>query len=257
MMNAYEEKVLEELKIWEIEMCKRPSLWNKATKSVQTKINEKIPQKVHDVITGSMKQMIKATLIGSKYTTKRTIKFTADLRERDYKFQDRLAFYRKTAAVEGAGTGAGGILLGLADFPLLLGIKMKFLFEAASIYGLDVKDYRERIFILHVFRLAFSDPHKRKEAYEKVVHWKETITKFPEHPNSLDQLNWQELQQDYRDHIDLIKMLQMVPGLGAVVGAYANYHFLDDLGQVAKNCFRWRLLTDEKNKKSIIKKHPS
>ena len=32
----------------------------------------------------------------------------------------------KIAAAEGAGTGAGGILLGLADFPLLLTIKIKF-----------------------------------------------------------------------------------------------------------------------------------
>ena len=255
-MNTYEEKILDELKKWEIEMCKRPSLWNKATKSVQTKINEKIPQKVHDVITTSMKHMIKATLIGSEYTTKRTIKFTADLRERDYKLQERLAFYKKTAAVEGAGTGVGGILLSLADFPLLLGIKMKFLFEAASIYGLDVRDYKERIFILHVFRLAFSDPHKKKEAFEKVVFWKETIEEFPAHPDSINQMNWQELQQDYRDHIDLIKMLQMVPGLGAIVGAYANYHFLEDLGKVAQNCFRWRLLMDENSKLHKHKKHP-
>ncbi len=28
--------------------------------------------------------------------------------------------------IEGAGTGAGGIFLGLSDFPLLLGIKVKF-----------------------------------------------------------------------------------------------------------------------------------
>jgi uncharacterized protein (DUF697 family) len=244
-MNTYEQKVFEELKDWEIEMTKRPTLWNKAAKSIQTKINEKIPQKVHDVITTSMKQMIKATLLGSEYTTKRTTQMSAELHERDEKLKERLAFYKKTAAVEGAGTGAGGILLGLADFPLLLGIKMKFLFEAASIYGLDVKDYKERIFILHVFRLAFSDPHKRKEAFEKIVFWKETIHEFPEHPGAINTINWQELQQDYRDHIDLIKMLQMVPGLGAVVGAYANYHFLEDLGEVAQNCFRWRVLMEQ------------
>jgi uncharacterized protein (DUF697 family) len=244
-MNTYEQKVFEELKSWEVDMTKQPSLWNKATKSIQTKINEKIPQKVHDVITTSMKHMIKATLVGSEYTTKRTTQLEAALHERDEKLKERLAFYKKTAAIEGAGTGAGGILLGLADFPLLLGIKMKFLFEAASIYGLDVKDYRERIFILHVFRLAFSDPHKRKEAFEKVVFWKETVHEFPEHPGAIDNINWQELQQDYRDHIDLIKMLQMVPGLGAIVGAYANYHFLDDLGAVAQNCFRWRVLMEQ------------
>ncbi|MDR7071156.1 EcsC family protein [Fictibacillus barbaricus] len=244
-MSTYDQHVFDELKKWEIEMTKRPTLWNKATKTVQTKINEKIPQKVHDVVTASIKQMIKATLLGSEYTTRKTSQFQGSLQEQDEKLKERLAFYKKTAAFEGAGTGAGGFLLGLADFPLLLGIKMKFLFEAASIYGLDVKDYRERIFILHVFRLAFSDPHKRKEAFEKVVFWKETIDEFPAHPGAINQINWQELQQDYRDHIDLIKMLQMVPGLGALIGVYANYHFLEDLGEVAQNCFRWRVLMEQ------------
>jgi hypothetical protein len=40
---------------------------------------------------------------------------------------EKLNFYKKAAAASGAGTGAGGILLGLADFPLLLSLKMKFL----------------------------------------------------------------------------------------------------------------------------------
>lgn len=58
--------------------------------------------------------------------------------------------------IEGAGTGAGGILIGLTDLPLLLGIKIKLLYELASIYGFDVKDYRERMYILNIFQLAFS-----------------------------------------------------------------------------------------------------
>ncbi len=61
----------------------------------------------------------------------------------------------KIAAAEGAGTGAGGILLGLADFPLLLTIKIKFLFDAATLYGFDTSKQEERLFILHVFQLAF------------------------------------------------------------------------------------------------------
>ena len=51
----------------------------------------------------------------------------------------------KIAAAEGAGTGAGGILLGLADFPLLLGIKIKFLFDAATLYGFDTSNKEERL----------------------------------------------------------------------------------------------------------------
>ena len=61
----------------------------------------------------------------------------------------------KNSSGRRAGTGAGGILLGLADFPLLLGIKIKFLFDAATLYGFDTSDKEERLFILHVFQLAF------------------------------------------------------------------------------------------------------
>ena len=75
--------------------------------------------------------------------------------------------------VEGAGTGAGGILLGLADFPLLLSIKMKFLFEAAAVYGFNTKEYEERLFILHVFQLAFSSDEIRKETLKVMEHWDE------------------------------------------------------------------------------------
>ena len=64
--------------------------------------------------------------------------------------------YRKTAAVEGGITGAGGLLMGLADFPILIGIKIKLLFDIASLYGFDVNDYKERVYLLHIFELAFS-----------------------------------------------------------------------------------------------------
>ena len=46
----------------------------------------------------------------------------------------KIDWYRKTAMVEGGITGAGGILLGLADFPLLLGIKLKLLFSGTSLF---------------------------------------------------------------------------------------------------------------------------
>ena len=59
--------------------------------------------------------------------------------------------------------GAGGILLGLADFPLLLGIKIKFLFDAATLYGFDTSDKEERLFILHVFQLAFQVMNTEKK----------------------------------------------------------------------------------------------
>jgi hypothetical protein len=58
--------------------------------------------------------------------------------------------------------------------------------------------------------------------------------------NSFD---WRTFQQEYRDYMDIAKMLQLVPGIGAVVGAYANFKLMDELGYTVKNAYRLRLFT--------------
>jgi len=161
--TEYERKVYEEIQAWQKRILKRSNLFNRISKKAQNKINGMIPDKAHKVITEAIKNMVKATLFGSNLTTNKTKSTGMHLDERDDLLKEKLSSYRKTAVAEGAGTGAGGIFLGLADFPLLLSIKMKFLFEAAAVYGFDTAEYEERLFILHVFQLAFSSDDKKKE----------------------------------------------------------------------------------------------
>ena len=234
-MNEYEMNAFDEVAEWKQKLRKRSTMLTRASKKVQTKMNDMIPVKVHNVITEAIKNMVKATLTGSDFTTKKQQGSGLSLQERDVMLGEKLIAYRKTAMVEGAGTGAGGIFLGLADFPLLLSIKMKFLFEAASIYGYDSSKYEERLFILHIFQLAFSSDQKRRETLAVIDDWE--VRK-----QNLVEMDWQEFQQEYRDYIDLVKMAQMLPGIGAVVGAYANYNLLDQLGETAKNAYRLRVL---------------
>ena len=236
-MREYERKVEEELHHWRKKILKRPSLFNQISKKAQTRINEMIPEKAHKIITESMKSMVKTTLIGSNVITKKEQNSNNDLMERDDLLKEKLVSYRKTAVIEGAGTGAGGIFLGLADFPLLLSIKIKFLFEAATIYGFNTDEYEERLFILHVFQLAFSSDKKRKETLYIIDNWETEKEKL------LD-MDWRVFQQEYRDYIDLIKLLQLIPGFGAIVGAYANHNLLDTLGETAMNVYRSRILTE-------------
>jgi hypothetical protein len=235
-MGEYEVKAYEEVLEWKRKMLKRPKMVQRLSKQVQLKINEKIPDKAHEIITDAIKKFVKVTLSGSQLTTKISRVENGTLEQRDKQLDEKLSIYRKTAVVEGAGTGAGGFLLGLADFPALLTIKMKFLFDVANIYGFDTKKVEERIFILQVFQVAFSSTEKRKEILEIIEGWEERKT-------SLLDLDWKEFQQEYRDHIDFVKMLQLMPGIGAVVGAFANYNLLDQLGETAKNCYRIRHLT--------------
>jgi hypothetical protein len=141
----------------------------------------------------------------------------------------QIGIYQKTAAVEGAIIGTGGILLGFAEFPILIGIKMKLLFNIAALYGFDVKDYKERLYILYIFQLTFCSQQRRNEVYHLLENWESYSAKLPA---DTDQFDWRTFQLEYRDYIDLAKMAQLIPVIGAAVGAIANYHLI---AQVRRN----------------------
>ncbi|UTR14225.1 EcsC family protein [Salipaludibacillus sp. LMS25] len=247
-MTAYMEKVERELKRWERKIRRPPSLPASFSKRWQNKINNKIPEKVHNVVTESVKQMVQATLVGSDYLSDLSLVTESTVEERDRLFDERVSMYKRTAAIEGAGTGFGGIILGLADFPLLLTIKMKCLFDAGKMYGFNTNDPKERLFLLHIFQLAFSKEAVKEDSLEKVKAWDELDDVLLEEKGKSEktyEIDWRTFQLEYRDFIDLPKTLQLVPGFGALVGATANYHYLDILAYHAKNSFRYRLLTDK------------
>jgi EcsC protein family len=236
-MQAYEVQALQELKSWQKKMTRKPGLLNRLSKKMQTKLNSYIPDKVHQAITTTIKQMIRGVLFGATYTTRSTTAFTS-LEVAEATVKEKISFYKKTAATEGGITGAGGLLLAVADFPLLLSIKLKMLFDIASAYGFNVKDYRERLYILHIFQLAFSSQKHRKEVYGLITNWDEKSKLIPE---DIHQFDWQSFQQEYRDYIDLAKLAQLIPGIGAVVGVVVNYRLLNQLGETAMNAYRMRL----------------
>jgi len=238
MMNGYDVLVRDELKIWQKKMLRRPGLLNSLSKRLQTKINSWIPEKVHNAITVTIKQMIRGVLFGAKHTTTDALS-DVSLKEREDAVRKKIDTYRKTAAVEGGITGAGGILLGLADFPILIGIKIKLLFDIASLYGFNVYNYKERVYILHIFELAFSSDENRKNIYLKMTDWE---TKRNNLPNDINQFDWRNFQQEYRDYIDLAKMAQLIPVIGAPVGVIVNNRLIKKLGVTAMNAYRMRLI---------------
>ncbi len=59
-------------------------------------------------------------------------------------------------------------------------------------------------------------------------------------PATMKEFDWRNFQQEYRDYIDLAKLLQLVPGIGAVVGAYVNHRLTGKLGKFAMQAYRMR-----------------
>ena len=72
-----------------------------------------------------------------------------------------------------------------------------------------------------------------------MVDWEERSKALPE---DINQFDWRNFQQEYRDYIDLAKMAQLVPVIGAPVGILANYQLISKLGETAMNAYRMRLL---------------
>lgn len=240
-MSIYEDNAVRELMDWKKEMTKKPGIASNLTKDFQSKINNIIPEKAHIIVTEAIKNMAKAVIFGSEYTTPSPLRYEP-LETRENIVREKINFYKKAAAVSGAGIGGGGIFLSLADFPVLLSLKMKFLFDAASLYGFDVKNYKERLYILYVFQITFSSQKRRNEIFHILSDWETYSKNLPLDEETFD---WRTFQQEYRDYIDIAKLLQLVPGIGAAVGAYANYKLMDQLGESTMNAYRLRVFKFE------------
>lgn len=235
IMDHYEEMVKRDLYIWKNKILKPANILQRSTKNLQDKVNQKYPKKINDILTSTVKGIVKTTQFGMDYIPKDLPQVGLSLEQRDELAKELLVRYKKIAAAEGAGTGFGGIFLGAVDFPALIAIKMKFLFELAHIYGFNTNNKSERLFLLYVFQLAFSSQEKRHKLLEIIEDWD---------TKSIDlDVDWEQLQREYRDSIDFRKLLQIIPGFGAVVGLLANYSLIDELGGVAINCYRMRILS--------------
>jgi uncharacterized protein (DUF697 family) len=234
----YDRHARQELRLWQTAVRQPPGWLDRLSRGVQTRVNAVIPEKVHAAVTVAIKQLVRAVLFGATYTSSETLRGEWSLVARELRVEQRVDGYRRTATVEGAATGAAGFLVGLADFPLLLGIKLKLLFEIAALYGHDTREYPERLYLLHIFQLAYSSPVARPAVLDRLENWDAYAHSLPSDVHDFD---WRTFQQEYRDYIDLAKLAQLLPVIGAAVGAVANYRLVTHLGEIAKHCYRMRI----------------
>lgn len=68
-MERYEDFALRELLIWQRKMTKKPTISEGLAKGIQDKVNSFIPEKAHKIVTEAIKNMVKAVIVGSEYTT--------------------------------------------------------------------------------------------------------------------------------------------------------------------------------------------
>ena len=232
--NLYFKTIKKELAAWEKQITKRPSLADRMSKSVQTKIQNLIPQNVQNMITASVKMMIETVLAGSSLLTKEKMAENPTMAESDFLVERAYGVYHKMAVAQGIGFGLGGILINLADLPALMTIKVKFLFDCSKLYGFDVDKKSERLFMLYIFQLAYCCDRRRLEIFPIIRDWDQHVEQI--------EMDWEKLQIEYRDYMDIAKLLQLLPVVGSVAGGAANHSLIKKLKITAMNCYRLRIL---------------
>lgn len=238
---AYQARALAEAQAWRARQMKRPGLWDAATRATQDRINRLIPERVHKIVTAGVEQMTRAILTGADWTTARPLA-QGSLQAREERVLARVELYRTTASVEGGVAGAGGFLLAAADFPALMAIKVKMLAEIAALYGYSGRDLNERLVLLRIFQLAYSSAKHRPEALAAL---EAAMRAPPAAPDALKTFDWRQFQLEYRDYIDVAKLAQMLPLIGAPIGAVVNWRLTQRLAETAMNAYRLRRLADQ------------
>lgn len=61
--------LMQEALEWKMHFLRKDSMFERFSKRVQTKVNERIPEKIHTVVTESVKKMVEATMAGSNIIT--------------------------------------------------------------------------------------------------------------------------------------------------------------------------------------------
>ncbi|MEO6135885.1 MAG: EcsC family protein, partial [Ginsengibacter sp.] len=67
-------------------------------------------------------------------------------------------------------------------------------------------------------------------------------------PENIDEFDWRSFQQEYRDYLDLAKLAQLIPIIGAPVGIIVNNKLIKKLGVTAMNSYRMRIIKNKSEK---------
>jgi hypothetical protein len=234
-----EASVRAEVAAWRAKVLKRPGLWDRATRGTQERINKVIPERVHAIVTAGVEAMTRGILFGSDLIQIRP-RAEGSLAARELRARAMIRTYRTTASVEGGVAGAGGFVLAAADFPALMAIKVRMLGDVVGAYGWGGDTVRERLFVLHIFHLAFASAKRRPEALAELERWIAGV----DQPQAVTDYDWRRFQIEYRDYIDLAKMAQLIPVVGAPIGAVVNWRLVDRLGETAMMACRMRWMAE-------------
>lgn len=169
--------------------------------------------------------------------------------------------------LEGAVTGAAGVIGLIADIPILYCCLFRIIQEIAIVYGFPVKPPQERFHVIQVLDLGHSlgnahRPDLSRQTYQMqemigqgtTVEALEAIQAYSLRSSGPQT---QALVRNFRLArqlaLDLLerKLLQGLVVIGSAIGAASNYQLARDVGLAARHAYRRRFLMEVALRRSV------
>ena len=163
------------------------------------------------------------------------------------------------AAAEGGAAGAAGIFGLAADIPALFTLVIRLIQQISVCYGYDPTKPEERDYVIHILRTGAAGDVKAKlealmflKQLEQIllkVSWKKMSAEFA--AKQISQLSLLAAARQFAKSLGINltkrKALQMVPIIGAIVGASFNATFANDIGRTAFMSYRRRWIAEHES----------
>lgn len=160
------------------------------------------------------------------------------------------------AATEGGAAGTAGIFGLAADIPALFTIVIRLIQQVSVCYGYDPTKPEERDYVIHILRTGSAGDVKAKlealmflkqlETILLKVSWKKMTAEFA--AKQISQLSLLAAVRQFAKTLGINltkrKALQMVPLIGAIVGASFNATYANDIGRTAFMSYRRRWIAE-------------
>lgn len=160
------------------------------------------------------------------------------------------------AAAEGGAAGAAGLFGLAADIPALFTLVIRLIQQVSVCYGYDPTKPEERDYVIHILRTGSAGDVKAKlealmflkqlETILLKVSWKKMTADLA--AKQISQLSLLAAVRQFAKTLGINltkrKALQMVPIIGAIVGASFNGTYANDIGRTAFMSYRRRWLAE-------------
>ncbi len=169
------------------------------------------------------------------------VKDLAELRNHPLEHCDRIASRvcvgsQVWAAVEGAATGAGGVLTTLIDIPLLFILSLRTIIKIGHCYGYPLDARKDRNFVLGVLIAATSGSlatrRKRLDQLHELEHF------------LIHETQEEIVAEEVLSLLFQLEVFEDIPAIGAISGGLLNLAFIRRVDLTARRVFQERWLRD-------------